>query len=135
MDRVAMPDEHVVEDGIELAPLAAEDGERIVANDLDIERIEIEVLARHLEHELTRQGLAAGRVVLKVRYADQGTQTRSQVLGGALRSAPGLHEAGLRLLDRTQVGSRPVRGLGLQLGKLAPAAESERQLDLFPRDS
>jgi len=90
-------------------------------------------LARHLEHELSRQGLAAGRVVLRVRYADQGTQTRSQVLRAALRSAPRLHEAGLRLLERTQVDSRPVRGLGLQLGKLAPAAESERQLDLFPR--
>jgi len=37
-----------------------------------------------------------------------------------------------RLLDRTQAGSRPVRGLGIQLAKLAPAAERPAQLDLFP---
>jgi len=91
-------------------------------------------LARQLEGELARQGLVAGRVALKVRYADRGTQTRSRVLGGPLRSAPGLHEAALRLLERTQASSRPVRGLGLQLGKLAPPAESDRQLDLFPEN-
>ena len=42
-------------------------------------------LARQLEAELSRQGLAAGRVGLKVRYADQGTQTRSQALGQVKR--------------------------------------------------
>ena len=88
-------------------------------------------LARQLEGELARQGLMAGRVALKVRYADRGTQTRSQVLNTPLRSAPGLHEVALQLLDRTQVDSRPVRGLGLQLGKLATLAQADRQLDLF----
>jgi nucleotidyltransferase/DNA polymerase involved in DNA repair len=89
-------------------------------------------LARQLEAELARQALAAGRVALKVRYLDQGTQTRSQVLSGAISAAADLHALALRLLARTQAGSRPVRGLGLQLGKLLPAAESDRQLDLFP---
>jgi nucleotidyltransferase/DNA polymerase involved in DNA repair len=89
-------------------------------------------LARHLEGELSRQGLAAERAVLKVRYIDQATQTRSQVLSRAVRSAPGIHEVALRLLERAQVGSRPIRGLGLQLGKLSAEAESDRQLELFP---
>ena len=90
-------------------------------------------LARHLEAELDRQALSAGRVGLKIRYADQGTHTRSQALTTAIHRAGDLQELALRLLDRTQAGSRPVRGLGLQLGKLVPAAEADRQLDLFSR--
>ena len=50
-----------------------------------------------------------------------------------MTAAADVQAAALRLLDRTQVGSRAVRGLGIQLGKLAPAAEVERQLDLFPQ--
>lgn len=89
-------------------------------------------LARHLELELGRQGLAAGRVTLKVRYAGAGAHSRSQVLAAPVAAAAEVHAAALLLLDRTQVGSRAVRGLGIQLGKLAPAGEVERQLDLFP---
>ena len=88
-------------------------------------------LARQLAAELARQGLAAGRVGLKVRYADQGTQTRSRALSDVVTAAADLHAAALTLLDRTQVGSRALRGVGLQLGKLAPAAEADRQLELF----
>lgn len=88
-------------------------------------------LARHLEEELGRQGLAAGRVALKLRYADQGTQTRSQVLGGSLQSAGAMHEVALRLLERTQAASRTVRGIGLQLGRLSAPAEADQQLELF----
>src|SRR5258706_15616969 len=36
--------------------------------------------AQQLEEELARLGLAAGRVTLKLRYADQGTTTRSATL-------------------------------------------------------
>lgn len=89
-------------------------------------------LARQLEEELARQGLSAGRVGLKLRYADQGRHSPSQALGSPATHAPELLAAALRLLDRTQAGSRPVRGLGLQLSRLAPAAEADRQLDLFP---
>ena len=90
-------------------------------------------LARQLEAELARQGLAAGRVGIKVRFADQGTQSRSRALPEVVVAAGDLHGVALALLDRTQVGSRRVRGLGLQLGKLAAAAEADRQLDLFSR--
>ncbi len=89
-------------------------------------------LARHLEAELGRQGLAAGRVTLKARYADGGNQTRSQALGAPATAAAEIRALALRLLERTQAGSRPVRGLGIQLSRLAPAAEVERQLPLFP---
>jgi len=89
-------------------------------------------LARQLETELARQALAAGRVTLKVRYADGGTQTRSQVAGAALVSAADVHALVIRLLDRSHAASRRVRGLGIQLAKLTPAGEADRQLPLFP---
>jgi DNA polymerase-4 len=92
-------------------------------------------LARHLEAELGRQGLCAGRITLKVRFADAAAQSRSRVLGAPVTAAPDLQAAALRLLDRTQAGPRQVRGLGLQLAKLAPAGELVRQLDLFPEGS
>ena len=92
-------------------------------------------LARQLAEELDRQGLSAGRVALQVRYSDQGRQSPSQALTAAARAAPELLRVAERLLDRTQAGSRPVRGLGIQLAKLAPAAETDRQLDLFTPSS
>lgn len=91
-------------------------------------------LARHLESELVRQGLAAARVGVKVRFADQGTQHRSRALQAPVRGAAEIQAAALGLLDRSQAGARAVRGLGLQLSRLSPADEADRQLALFPRE-
>ncbi len=89
-------------------------------------------LSQELEAELRRERLAASRVSLKVRYVDQATNTRSQTLSRPAVAAAELYAAASGLLERTQAGARPVRSLGLQLAGLAPAAESDRQLDLFP---
>jgi len=105
--------------------IRGEQGDRAVLEE------HLQDLARHLADELGRQGLSAGRVVLKVRYADQGTHSRSRTLGGSVAVSSQIHEYALALLEKTQAGPRPVRGLGLQLGRLAPAAEANRQLDLF----
>jgi len=87
-------------------------------------------LSSQLEAELRRQGLVAGKVSLKVRYADQVQATRTRTLPAPTRRASELLACATRLLERTQQG-RPVRGLGLQLSGLAPGEEGERQLDLF----
>ena len=92
-------------------------------------------LARELAGELARQALAAAQVVLRIRYADEGTQTRSQALGAPTGLAAEIQSVAGRLLERTQVGQRAVRTLGVQLARLSPAGESDRQLDLFPRGS
>lgn len=89
-------------------------------------------LAGRLESELARQGLAARKVTLKLRFEDAGTTTRTQTLADPVGRAPALLEAAQHLLSRTSAGARPVRGLGLQLGGLVRAEESERQLSLFP---
>lgn len=90
-------------------------------------------LARDLAEELRRQALTAGQVALKLRYADQVLSTRSHVLAAPTASPGELAAAAARLLDRTQAGSRPVRSIGIQVSRLAPAADADRQLDLFPR--
>lgn len=90
-------------------------------------------LVRDLAEELRRQGLAAGQIALRLRYADQVASSRSHALGAPTAAAGELQAAASRLLDRTQAGSRPIRILGVQLSQLAPAGEADRQLDLFPR--
>jgi len=90
-------------------------------------------LAQRLESELREQGLCASRVALKVRFLDRASTTRSQTLATPIATAAEIHAAASRLLDRTPVGSRPARGLGISLGRLQPAGEGDAQLDLFPR--
>jgi DNA polymerase-4 len=90
-------------------------------------------LVRDLAEELRRQALATGQVALRLRYADQVTATRSHALASPTAAAGEIQAVAERLLDRTQAGSRTVRTLGVQLSRLAPAGEADRQLDLFPR--
>jgi DNA polymerase-4 len=104
---------------------------RDTPSDVSVLSEQLATLAQQLEEELSRQHLAAGRVALKVRYADQGTVTRSETLGAPTAEAARLHAAALRLIARTQAEARPVRGVGLQLTSLSPSSEGDRQLDLF----
>jgi DNA polymerase-4 len=90
-------------------------------------------LAARVEDALARERLAAKRVVVKVRYADGELITRSVTGVHALASAHELLAQALPLLDRTQAGSRAVRGLGLVASELGRARRDERQLDLFGR--
>jgi DNA polymerase-4 len=89
-------------------------------------------LADRLERELREQALKACRIAVKVRFSDRGTTTRSQTLATAVGTASAIQEAAARLLTNTQAGSRPARGVGIQLSRLEREAESDRQLDLFP---
>jgi DNA polymerase-4 len=88
-------------------------------------------LATQLEGELSRQGLVAARVTLKLRFADPGVTTRTTTLDRPVGTAQAILEAAQGLLVRTQAGSRAMRGLGLQLAGLVPAEEQDRQLALF----
>lgn len=90
-------------------------------------------LAGGLESALRRERLAAKRVVLKLRYGDHETVTRSRTLVHPVAQAAELRELAQALLDRTQAGARPVRGLGLQAAGLVRSRRDDRQLDLFGR--
>jgi DNA polymerase-4 len=78
---------------------------------------------------LRRHGLEARTVVLKVRYGDFRTITRSLTLAEPVRAGPALAEAAGQLLDTLDVTSG-VRLLGVAAAGLA--AEGPRQLILGP---
>jgi len=92
-------------------------------------------LAEALERRLALEGLGAQRIALKVRFADRTTTTRSATLDALLAEAGEIHAAALRLLDRTQAGSRPVRLVGISLSRLRRIPREGRQLDLFSRET
>jgi DNA polymerase-4 len=109
--------------------------EATLEESLDLEALssQLEELAQRLEVELRSQGLSAARVALKVRFVDRVTTTRSQTVTAPIASAAAIHRIAAQLLARTQAGSRPARGLGIQLGRLQRDTDTDRQLDLFPR--
>lgn len=126
--------------------------ERTFESDLtDRARIETEVtlMARSAAAWLQRRELDARTVVLKVRYQDFTTVTRSHSEPRGSRDPDGLVRRALALLDRTDAGTVPVRLLGVSVQNFAghlplttsstPEAEEsdERRrragLDLEPR--
>ena len=105
------------------------------SRDLTVITEQLDRLAQNLAAELQRQGLFAAKVALKLRFADQPTATRSLTLGEPTAAAGTIHAAALRLLERTDAGSRGVSGLGLQLAGLLRQVAGDRQLDLFSSTS
>jgi len=87
----------------------------------DVARIRAEVddMARDAAAWLTRRQLFARTVVLKVRYGDFTTITRSQSAWPATREADALAGRALTLLARTEAGRRPVRLLGVSVQNLS----------------
>ena len=108
--------------------------ERTYSQDLDSrEAMEDEVkrLAQTVGEGLSKRGLAGATVTLKVRYPDFTTVTRSKTLDRAVDDPQVLAQVGRALLEKTEAGERPVRLLGLGVGKLAGEGRGEAQLSLF----
>jgi nucleotidyltransferase/DNA polymerase involved in DNA repair len=102
--------------------------------DLGVLRERVADLATRLAEALRLDSLAAGRVGVKVRFADQETTTRSRTLPQPARTAAQIEEAAQDLLGRTGAGARPVRLVGLSLASLVRSRHDDRQLRLFPED-
>jgi DNA polymerase-4 len=92
---------------------------------------QLRLLAERLERALALEGLAAKRLLLKVRYADGARITRSVSLELGVATAQELVDRASELLERTQAGSRPLRLLGLAVSSLARPRRDDRQLPLF----
>lgn len=90
-------------------------------------------LATGLEAGLALERLAARRLALRVRYADQGEMTRSRTFPQPLARAGEIATLAVQLLERTQAGSRPVRGLVLTASSLVRSRREDGQLELFPQ--
>ena len=90
-------------------------------------------LAARLARALSRERVAARRLVLKVRYADDVRPiTRSRTQRRQLSSAGEMRALAEALLERTDAYARGVRALGLAAHALTRRARSEaRQPELF----
>jgi len=89
----------------------------------DITRIraEIDDMARDAAKWLDRNAVFARTVVIKVRYDDFTTVTRSQSDARPTRDADGIASRAVALLDKTEAGRRPVRLLGVSVHNLDDA--------------
>ncbi|MYB43463.1 MAG: DNA polymerase IV [Acidimicrobiia bacterium] len=76
---------------------------------------------------LRRAGLSGRTVSLKLRFPDFRTITRAETLQSATDVARELYRSCCRLLDRTGVGDRPVRLLGVAVSGLQPG-DAPRQM-------
>jgi DNA polymerase-4 len=82
-------------------------------------RREVDEMARDAASWLERKQLLARTVVIKVRYSDFTTITRSHSTRVATRDADDIATRALSLIERTDAGRRPVRLLGVSVHNLA----------------
>ncbi len=99
--------------------------------DLAVLEARLAEMAGRLATGLAREHLGARRLVLKVRYDDQETVTRTRTLARSVAAPPDLAELAQALLRRTQAGERAVRLLGLAAFQLGERPRDDRQLPLF----
>lgn len=77
-----------------------------------------------------RNGFAGRTVVLKVRFDDFTTVTRSETVDTAVETDRQVYDAAMRGWRRLAVGTRPVRLLGVRLENLVRPERVEEQLTL-----
>jgi DNA polymerase-4 len=98
--------------------------------DVETARRELLSLAVEVARRMRREGVVGRGLTLKVKYNDFVLVTRSVTLSGPTDDGPEIYSEACRLLERTAVGKRPVRLLGISLSHLSPAI-CEGQLPLF----
>ncbi len=99
---------------------------------LDVESAKRELLslATRVARRMRRKGLEGKTITLKVKYYDFVQITRSVTLQTCTNDSADIYANICRLVEKTAVGKRPVRLLGISLSKLSDIG-SGRQLSLF----
>jgi DNA polymerase-4 len=96
---------------------------------------EITGMAQDAARWLQRRQLLARTVTIKVRYSDFTTVTRSHT-APPTRDEPSLVTRAVQLLDRTDIGRRPVRLLGVSVHNLCEEGEvADRHRLPFEKES
>ena len=93
-------------------------------------RREIDEMAREAAGWLEKRSLTARTVVIKVRYSDFTTVTRSQSAPQATRNADAIVTRALALLAKTDAGRRPVRLLGVSVQNFGDPEAAPDDADL-----
>ena len=86
-----------------------------------------------MARRLRREQVTGRTITLKVKYSDFVQVTRSKTLSISTDDGPEIYSTVCRLLEKTEVGKRPVRLLGISLSQLTVLG-SETQLGLFNHD-
>jgi len=107
-------DERPVTPNREAKSSGSENTYPIDLTDIDTIRLEIAEMASHAIGWLARKQLLARTVTIKVRYDDFTTIARSHS-ALATRDEQDLTARAVRLLEKTEAGSRPVRLLGVSV--------------------
>jgi DNA polymerase-4 len=87
-------------------------------------------LATRVARRMRRKSLEGKTITLKVKYHDFVKITRSLTLPTGTNDSADIYANICRLVEKTAVGKRPVRLLGISLSKLSDIG-SGRQLSLF----
>ena len=101
--------------------------------DLEPAKRELLSLADRVARRMRRKGHEGKTITLKVKYNDFKRITRSVTLPHYTNDSTVIYWNVCCLLEKTSVGKRPVRLLGISLSNLADTG-SGRQLALFSRD-
>ena len=91
-------------------------------NDLSMVKSELHRMAKLMADNLLQKGMFTRTVTIKVRYADFSTITRSDTQKHATQDMEALASRAIRLLDRTEAGSRSIRLLGVGAHNLTSSA-------------
>ncbi len=102
--------------------------------ELDSARKELLFLANKVSRRMRKDSFKGKTVTLKVKYSDFSMITRSMTFPEPMDDVFEIYRAVLGLLDKTSVGKRRVRLLGISVSQLVDAL-SERQLSLFLEDA
>jgi len=90
-------------------------------------------LANRVARRMRREGTTGRTITLKVKYSDFVQITRSTTLQKPTDDGPEIYSTARRLLEKTEVGKRSVRLLGISLSQLG-LFNSKDQLSLFHQD-
>lgn len=133
---------HLLSMGIDERDVVPEHGAKSIGHedtfekdiiDVDLAKKELLALAHRVAHRLRQVKVTGETVTLKVKYSDFTLITRSTTLPEATDDAPEIYSTACTLLEKTAVGKRPVRLLGISISNLS--SDSESQLSLFLGDS
>jgi len=101
--------------------------------DLEPAKRELLFLANRVARRMRRKGLEGKTITLKVKYSDFKRITRSATLHHYTNDSADIYSNVCRLLEKTAVGKRPVRLLGISLSNLSDTGCGQ-QLSLFNQD-
>jgi DNA polymerase-4 len=102
-------------------------------HDLELAKRELLSLANRVARRMRRKGLEGKTITLKVKYHNFVQITRSVTRHTYTNDSADIYTNICSLLEKTAVGKKPVRLLGISLSNLSDSG-SGRQLSLFKHD-